>query len=118
MLFYNDTGTKHITRMVTNYIGDAGFVTRVCWVFRQLFEDMIIENAGSEVLDKVPYMKGKGCTRHGTEGDTVIAKGCVTDKYINDRGEHTIDLACWGETLDGDIVQVVAASAKLPSKGR
>lgn len=66
-------------------------------------------------MDKVPYMKGKGCTVYGSEGDTVIAKDYVTDKYINDRGEHIIDLTCWGETLDNRIIQVVAA-AKLPSK--
>jgi hypothetical protein len=61
-------------------------------------------------------MKGKTCTVHPSEGDTVIGKGYVTDKYINDRGEHTIDLTCWAETLDDRIIQVVGISAKLPSK--
>jgi len=116
MVFFNDTACKHIVRMVTNYIGDAGFVTRVCWRFKQLFKEMWEDRPGGEILDKVPYMKGKGCTRHGAEGDTVIAKGYVTDKYINERGEHIIDLACWAETLDSEIVQVVAASARLPSR--
>jgi len=116
MVFYNNTACQHIIRMITNYIGDAGLVTRIKWMFRQLFPEMQVERAGGEFLDLVPYMKGKGCTVHGSEGDTVIAKGYVTKKYINDRGENTIDLTCWGETLDNRIIQVVAASAKLPSK--
>ena len=118
MVFYNDTAAKIITRMVTNYIGDAGFVTRVCWRFKQLYKEMQVERPGGEFLDKVPYMKGKECTRHGAEGDTIIAKGYVTDKYINERGEHIIDISCWAETLDDNIIQIVGASARLPSKGQ
>lgn len=116
MVFFNNTAAMHITRMITNYIGDAGLVTRIAWYFKALFREMQIEKyQGGEYLDKVHYMKGKTCTVHPSEGDTVIAKGYVTDKYINDRGEHIIDLTCWAETLDDRIIQVVAASAKLPS---
>jgi hypothetical protein len=115
-IFYNDTAAKHMTRAITNYIGDAGPVTRIRWIFYKIFEEMRIERPGGEYLDKVPYMKGKEVNRHGSEGDTVIGKSYVTDKYINDRGEHTIDLTCWGETLDSDIVTVIAASVKLPSR--
>lgn len=114
---YNHTCALHLTRLVTNYIGDAGLVTRVCWKFKQLFKEMQVEKfQGGEFLDKVPHMKGKTCTVHPSEGDTVIGKGYVTDKYINDRGEYTIDLTCWAETLDDRIIQVVGISAKLPSK--
>ncbi|MBN1625789.1 MAG: MaoC family dehydratase [Deltaproteobacteria bacterium] len=117
MLFYNDTPAKIITRMVTNYIGDAGLVTRIGWEFMQLTEEMQLARPGGEYLDKVPYMKGKGCTEHGGEGDTVVAKGYVTDKYINDKGEGIIDLVCWGETLDkGKIIELCPASARLPLK--
>lgn len=117
MLFYNDTPAKIITRLVTNYIGDAGFVTRIGWEFQQLTKEMQLERTGGEYLDKVPYMKDKGCTEHGGEGDTVIGKGYVTDKYINDKGEGIIDLVCWAETLDeGKIVEVCPASARLPLK--
>jgi hypothetical protein len=116
MVFYNGTACQHVNRMITNYIGDSGFVTRVAWYLKQLFREMQVERPGGEYLDLVPYMKGRSCNRHGSEGDTVIGKGYVTKKYINDKKEHIIDLTCWGETLDGDVVQVVAASVKLPSK--
>lgn len=116
-VFYNHTAANHMTRMVTNYIGDAGLVTRVCWKFKQLFKEMQVERfQGGDILDKVPYMKGKTCTVHPSEGDTIIAKGYVTDKYINERGEHTIDISAWAETLDNRIIEVVAYSAKLPSR--
>jgi hypothetical protein len=123
MIFFNDTAAKLITRMVTNYIGDAGFVTRIGWIFTRnpeaepSQEEFQFPKFDVEYLNKVPYMKGKACTIHPAEGDTVIAKGYVTDKYINDQGEHIIDLVCWGETLDRRIVEVVPAAAKLPSKG-
>lgn len=116
-VFYNHTAANHMTRMVTNYIGDSGLVTRVCWKFKQLFKEMQVERfQGGDILDKVPYMKGKTCTVHPSEGDTIIAKGYVTDKYINERGEHTIDISAWAETLDNRIIEVVAYSAKLPSR--
>jgi hypothetical protein len=116
-VFYNHTAAIFMTRMVTNYIGDAGLVTRLCWRFKQVFKEMQLERfQGGDILDKVPYMKGKICTVHPSEGDTIIAKGYVTDKYINDRGEHTIDISAWAETLDDRIIEAVAFSAKLPSR--
>lgn len=115
-ILYNNHAAQEITRMVTNYVSDAGFVTRIGWMFQQMYKDMRYPREGGEYLDQVPYMKGKGCTVHGMEADTVIGRGYVTNKYVNDRGEHIIDLVCWGETLDERIIQVVPAAAKLPSK--
>jgi hypothetical protein len=116
-VFYNHTAALFMTRMITNYIGDAGLVTRLCWRFKQLFNEMQWPPfQGGDILDKVPYMKGKMCDIHPSEGDTVIAKGYVTDKYINERGEHTIDISTWAETLDERIIEAVEYSVKLPSK--
>lgn len=115
ILFNNDAAHEMI-RMVTNYVGDAGFVTRFGWMFQQMYKKMQYPREGGEYLDKVPYMKGRKCDVHGMEADTCIGKGYVTDKHINDRGEHIIDLVCWGETLDNTIIQVVPAAAKLPSR--
>jgi len=117
MVFYNNTAGNFMTRMLTNYIGDSGFVTRTHWHIRQLFPEMQDERfQGGVYLDRVPYMKGKTCTVHGSEGDTIIAKGFVTDKYRNDRGEPIIDVTCWAETLDNRIISVMGASAKLASR--
>lgn len=115
-VFYNDTGAKFVTRMLTNWIGDAGFVTGLSWIFQQSMKAMQLDRPGGELLDKVPYMKGKGCTVHGSEGDCAISKGYVTDKRINEKGEHIVDLTCWCETLDDRIVEVCGASVRLPSK--
>ena len=115
-VMYNDTAAKVITRLVTNYIGDAGLTTRIGWMFQQNYPEMRYAREGGEYLDKVSYMKGKGCNAHGSEGDTVIGKGYVTNKYKNDKGEGIIDLVCWGETLDNRIITVVPAAAKLPLK--
>lgn len=115
-ILYNNTAANIIARLVTNYIGDTGFVTRIGWMFKQTYPEMRYPREGGEYLDKVPYMKGKACTEHPTEGDTVIGKGYVTDKYVNDRGEHVIELVCWGETLDRRIIEVVPAAARLPSR--
>ena len=39
-------------------------------------------------------------------------------KYVNEKGEHLIDLICWAENWpDGGIAQVIAATVVLPSKG-
>lgn len=118
MVFFNNTAAYIIARLVTNYIGDAGFVTKMGWVFQQFSKHMQFEREGGEYLDKVPYMKGRGCDVHPSEGDTVIGKGYVTDKYIDEKGDYIIDLVCWGENLDNQVIQVVTMSAKLPSKER
>lgn len=115
-VLYNDTSAKQVTRLVTNWIGDAGLVTRIGWMFQQSYAEMRYPREGGEYLDEVPYMKGKACTDHPSEGDTIIGKGYVTDKYKNDAGEGIIDIVCWAETLDDRIIEVVPVSARLPLK--
>jgi hypothetical protein len=117
-VFYNFTAANHVIRAATNFIGDTGLVTRFSWYFMQLFKEMRLprEANGGQYLDKVPALKGKSLNRHGSDGDTVIGKVYVTDKYVAPNGDHLIDMTCWGETLDGDILQLVAVTAKLPSK--
>jgi len=115
MLFYNGTAAMHMMRTLTNFIGNHGFVTRFDWKFHQFFPCMRIQ-AGGEYLNRVPYMRGRCVERHGADGDAVISKAYVTDKYIDDLGRHIIDVTLWGETADGTIIQVVGAGAQLPSR--
>ena len=54
----------------------------------------------------VPGYENRPLNRHGSEGDTVIGKAYIYDKRIDEAGRHVIDICAWGETLDGDIIQV------------
>ncbi|NTV89755.1 MAG: MaoC family dehydratase [Clostridiales bacterium] len=114
-VFYNFTARNFILRMVSNWMGDDGFIRGFKWRFQNLFKCMSGNRPGEEFLNLVPYMKGKYVNRHGMEGDTPICKGYVTDKYIKD-GEHLAELVCWAETLDGDVIQVVSCTVKLLSR--
>lgn len=117
MVFFNGTACNASMRLLTNYIGDQGLVTRVCWKFKQFFKEMQVPGAGCEFLDKVPGMEGRGCERHGAEGDALIGKGYVTDKYVDDLGRHMIDVTIWVEAANGEVIQVVGTSAQLPTRG-
>jgi hypothetical protein len=118
MLLFNGTASNHLIRMVTNYIGDAGVVTRKCHRIKAFSRELQVPGrAGLDEMEQVPHMKGKECNVHGGEGDTIITRGYVTKKYKNEKGEGIIDIACWAETLDpGRIIGIVGASARLPLK--
>jgi len=118
MVLFNGTCATHLVRMVTNYIGDAGVMTRKCHRLKPFAPELQVPGyAGLDEMELVPHMKGQECTIHGGEGDTIIARGYVTKKYKNEKGEGIIDIACWAETLDkGRIIGIVGASAKLPLK--
>jgi hypothetical protein len=112
-VFYNFTARNFILRMITNWIGDDGFLCGFKWRFQNLFACMSDNEPGKEFLSKVPSMSGKFVNRHGMEGDTAICKGEVTEKVERD-GKYYIVLSCWAETFDHDIIQVVEATVELP----
>ena len=114
-VFYNFTARNFILRMITNWMGDDGFITGFKWRFQNLFECMSHNRPGLEILNAVPSMQGKYVNRHGMEGDTAICRGEVTDVWQKN-GENLVRLSCWAETLDGDIIQVVEATVSLPGK--
>lgn len=118
MVFYNTDAAFLIARTVTNYIGNQGRISRFGWRLFPFFREMRREKLGEEMFRKVPGMEGRCCDRHGAEGDTVIGRAVVTDKYINEKGEHCVEFALWAETLDGDIIQVCPTEAVLPSKNK
>jgi len=112
-VFYNFTARNFILRMITNWIGDAGFLCAFKWRFQNLFSCMSGNEPGKEFLSKVFSMAGKYVNRHGMEGDTAICKGEVTEKFERD-GKYYIVITGWAETLDGDVIQVVDATIELP----
>lgn len=120
MVFYNDTAARLLARTVTNWIGDSGYVSRFCWRFFPFFKEMRNHHVPKDydlITRVVPGYENRPLNRHGSEGDTVIGKAYIYDKRIDEKGRHVIDICAWGETLDGDIIQVCPMQAVLPTKG-
>lgn len=108
-MFYNTTSRNLMIRMVTNWMGDDGWLRSIDWHFSS--------NEADSFFDKVPHMKGKAATNHGACGECMVCSGYVTDKYVNENGEHMVDMTCWAETWDKKLTQVVGVSVVLPSRG-
>ena len=117
--FQNTDGRDYCVRLVTNWMGDEGWLYQFGW---RLTSD-IDHNKFPEDFDrpsyllKVPYLKeqGKYMTTHGFAGDVSINRAYVCDKYIRD-GKHYVDLVVWGETIDGEIYTECYAVVELPSR--
>ena len=118
----NTDGRNFSTRVITNWMGDAGWIRKGCW--RLSFGWDIGHNmfpADCErpsYLLKVPYLKeqGKFMNTHAFEGDCIISKAYVCDKYIDERGVHCVDLVAWCETIEGDIFAENYYVVELPSR--
>lgn len=118
-VFQNTEGRKFGVRMVTNWMGDDGFLNKFCWrVVNDTDHNKFPEDFDRpSYLLKVPYLKeqGKFAISHGYEGDVGITKGYVCDKYVKD-GKHYVDLVVWSETIEGFIWSECYAVVELPSK--
>jgi acyl dehydratase len=118
-VFQNTEGRKCAVRMVTNWMGDNGFLYKLAW---RVVNDTD-HNKFPETFDrpsyllKVPYLKaqGKFASTHGYAGDVGITKGYVCDKYVKD-GKHYVDLVVWSETIEGYIWSECYAVVELPTK--
>jgi len=119
--FQNTIGAQYATRIVTNWMGDDGWLYKFAW--RLAFSLDSGRNQFPENFDrpsylyKVPYMKEQGrfMLTHGFDGDLAITKAYVCDKYIKD-GKHYADLVVWLETIDGEVWSECYAVVELPSK--
>ena len=40
----------------------------------------------------------------------------MTDKYVDEKGWACVDLSCWAETFDDDIIQIVQITVALPKR--
>ncbi|MBN1627927.1 MAG: MaoC family dehydratase [Deltaproteobacteria bacterium] len=108
-IYYMAFGRNHMVRLVTNYIGDEGWLRKFEW--RN-------ETSAKEYLDQVPELKGKSLNAHGTVGSVLIAKAYVTKKYIDESDKsHRIEMIVWTEeNFEGDLCQAAKVTAILPSK--
>lgn len=109
-IYYMAFGRNHMVRLVTNYIGDDGWLRKFEW--RN-------ETSAKEYLDAVPELKGKSLNAHGTVGSVLIAKAYVTKKYIEKSDNtHRIEMIVWTEeNFKGDLCQAAKVTVILPSKG-
>jgi hypothetical protein len=118
-VFMNTKGRQFAVRMVTNWMGDDGFLHKFAWrVINDTDHNKFPESWNrTSYLLKVPDLKeqGKFVTTHGYEGDVGITKGYVCDKYVKD-GKHYVDLVVWSETIEGYIWSECYAVVALPSK--
>jgi hypothetical protein len=84
---YAVQGRNLMARLVTNWMGDDGFIRKYKW--RYLAPTHI--------------------------GDTLIGRGKVVNKHI-ENSEHLVDLTVWLENMRGNIGGAVAATVSLFSK--
>jgi hypothetical protein len=117
--FHNTLCRNMTVRTFVNWMGDAGTLRSLGW--RIIVETPSHPNpfpADSDrpsYLLKVPYMKGKYLNLKGKGGDLVICRAYVTDKYIVG-GQALVELVCWCETIDGDIIGEGMATVELPRR--
>lgn len=115
-LFYNDTAARLVARVLTNFVGTKGRVSKFSWVLCPFTKDLETTELCRSMFNKVPGMEGKYVNRHGTDGDLVIGRAVITDKYINAKGEHCCEVALWAEDLEGNILQGCPSEIVLPAK--
>jgi acyl dehydratase len=84
---FGATSKIAMTRCVTNWMGDDGFIRKLRW--RHIARIAI--------------------------GDTIIDTGRVTDKRV-ENGEHLVDLLVWGRNMRGNITEVATFTVSLLSK--
>ncbi|MDD1748504.1 MAG: hypothetical protein LUO89_01380 [Methanothrix sp.] len=75
------------TQLITNWIGDDGWLSKFSW-------------RNGNLADQI---------------DVIIAKGYVTWKYV-DGDDHKVDLVVWTEDIDGTLCQAANATVILPSR--
>jgi hypothetical protein len=84
---YNVQSRYPMCRLVTNWMGDDGFLCKFSW--RHVWRTPV--------------------------GDAIIANGRVVKKYVVN-GEHMVDLSVWCLNLRGTITDMATATVKLISK--
>ena len=101
-------GESIMARLVTNWIGDDGWMRSFDAGTRNAAERI----ASSPILSSKEVLGG-----HGVGGDAVIGRGEVVRKYKEDDA-HLVELVIWTENLSGQVWQTATVTVELPaSKG-
>jgi len=135
-LIQNAVAAKWAAGMIMNWMGDAGWLQRIGWDIMEVppGPDPTIDYTDAKTLipglpmelrpalfdkypymDKVPFLRGCRAAWHAMEGDVVICRAYVTDKYEKG-GEYFVDLTFWCQTFDKYLVEEGFATVKLPKK--
>lgn len=123
--FYNYTGRNLGIRLVTNWCGGRGRIVKCAW---RLVNDAPPEKTVNRFpadywrpsfLLKVPALveNNRYMNIHGFTYDLGLMKGYVSDKYIDEQGNHMVELVVWGEDKDGNIWTELLYTVRLPSRG-
>jgi len=135
-LVQNSLAAKFAAGMITNWMGDQGWLQRIHWDIMELPPGSLdfinfnedptrIPEIPMELrpalfdkypyLEKVPYMRGCRAAWHCMEGDLIISRAYVTNKY-QIGNEHFVDLSWWCQTFDNYLIEEGSATVKLPKK--
>jgi hypothetical protein len=114
--------------MIYNWVGEYGWVERMGWDIMPKppgYPESVISALPKAImpalfdkypyLEKVPFLKDRRAECHPLEGDVIVNRGYVTDKYKKGE-EYFVDLVWWCETIDNVIVQEGFATVKMPKK--
>ena len=97
-------GRNQISRLVTNWMGDEGFL-RVIQA----------ENPGDRIVKELVGKDMQPHPGHVLIGDTLLGKGKVIDKRV-ENDEYLVDIAAWVENLEGYLTSAAVATVSLCSK--
>ncbi len=125
----NAVSGKCAAGMLTNWMGDQGWLQRIGWDIMAKppgYPEPVIPSIGKEMMPslfdaypymaKVPSMREKRPVWHPLEGDLIVSRAYVTDKYEKE-GKYYVDLTWWCQTIDNtDLVEEGFATVKLPKK--
>jgi acyl dehydratase len=119
---------KWVAGMLINWIGDRGWLQRIGWDIMSIlpgYPESVIPPITKDMmpalfdqvpyLEKVPYMRGIRPAWHALEGDTIICRAYVTNKYMKN-SDYFVDLIFWCQTLDKYYVEEGHATVKLPKR--
>lgn len=105
-IHYAVYGRSLMARLLTNWMGDDGFLRKFSW---KNFA------GGEEITREIDMLKDKEFYHHEHIGDTLIAHGIVTGKRV-ENDEHLVDFIVWIENIDGQIGSAAKAVVRLCSK--
>lgn len=127
---------KWAAGMIYNWMGDQGWLQRISWDIMELppgptktvsYQEnpTMIPSIPMELrpalfdkypyLEKVPYMRGCRAAWHALDGDVIISRAYVVNKY-RQNDEYFVDLVFWCETIDKYLVEEGIMTVKLPKR--